>query len=246
VPRIVASIEARMGSSRFPGKVLSDICGKPALERLVRRLRQSLLVDDIVLATSTNAGDDALEVWARSIDLQIYRGSEDDVLKRVVEAQRYMGSEIVVEVTGDCTLICPGVVDMGIRTFLENDCDVVTNVRKPSFPMGADVQVFRLSDLEQIEERVTDRAVREHVSLYFYENGEKYRIFHLMAPGKWHRPELRFQLDYKEDYNFICEIYKRLEPEFGDSFGLEEILSLLNREPHLLQINSHCQEKAVR
>lgn len=246
MPRVVASIEARMGSSRLPGKVLADVGGVPALGRLTRRLRRAKKLDAIVLATSTARADDALEEWARREGLPIYRGSEDDVLHRVVHAQRSQQAEIVVEVTGDCTLLDPELVDMGIETFLENDCDVVCNVRKPSYPMGADVQVFRLAMLEEIERTVGDPAVREHVSLFFYEHPERYRIMHLFAPPRWRDPTMRLQLDYEEDLRFVREVYARLEPIHGDAFGLEEVMALCRAHPELPEINRHCEEKAAR
>jgi len=246
VPRIVASIEARMGSSRLPGKVLADVEGRPALTRLVRRLERCRTLDGIVLATTVAPADDVLERWAADAGVACYRGSEEDVLDRVVRAQRAMRSEIVVEVTGDCALLDPEVIDLGVTTFLENDCDVVTNARKPSYPMGADVQVFRLADLEEVERTVADPAVREHVSLYFYEHPERYRVIHLFAPARWHAPEYRFQLDYEEDLRFIREVYRALEPAHGEAFGLEEIMALLRRRPELVEINRHCVEKAPR
>jgi spore coat polysaccharide biosynthesis protein SpsF len=246
MPRIIASIEARMGSSRMPGKVLTDICGKPALTRLLSRLRLSKKLDGIVLATSVSSSDDALADWAKMNHVDCYRGSEDDVLARVVAAQSYMNSDIVVEVTGDCTLLDPMVIDWGIDVFLNNDCDVLSNARKSSFPMGVDVQVFRLSDLKYVEKHISDSAVREHVSLYFYEHPEKYKIFHLIAPSCWHRPTYRFQLDYREDLHFIREVYSKLEPTYGDAFGVEEILKLMEEKPYLKEINHHLKEKSVR
>jgi len=245
-PRVVASIEARMGSSRMPGKILVDVCGVPALGRLVRRLRKAKTLDAIVLATSTSPADDAVETWAKTEGVTLYRGSEDDVLNRVVEAQRSQQSDIVVEVTGDCTLLDPQIIDMGVETFLENDADVVCNVRKPSWPLGADLQVFRFEALAEVERTVTDPAVREHVSLYFYEHPEKYRVMHLFAPERWRDPTLRLQLDYEEDLRFIKEMYSRLEPTHGEAFGLEEIMALCKKHPELPEINRHCEERAAR
>jgi spore coat polysaccharide biosynthesis protein SpsF len=244
--RVVASIEARMGSSRLPGKVLADIRGVPALSRLVRRLRGAQKLDGVVLATSTAPADDVLESWAADENVPVFRGSEDDVLRRVVDAQKSQGADIVVEVTGDCPLLDPQLIDMGIETFLENECDVVCNVRRPSFPMGADVQVFRLDALDQVERTISDPAVREHVSLHFYEHPELYRIIHLFAPQRWRDPTMRLQLDYEEDLRFIREVYTRLEPSFGDGFGLEEICALCRAHPELPEINRHCEEKAPR
>lgn len=246
MPRVIASIEARMGSSRLPGKVLADVGGVPALTRLVRRLRSAAKLDGIVLATSTSAADDALEAWAIAEGVPYHRGSEDDVLQRVVHAQKSQGSDVVVEITGDCTLLDPGLVDMGVETFFENDADVVCNVRKPSYPMGADVQVFRLSALEEVERTVQDPPVREHVSLFFYEHPERYRVMHLFAPPRWRDPTMRLQLDYAEDLRFIREVYAQLEPTHGDAFGLEEIMALCRARPELPEINRHCEERAAR
>jgi spore coat polysaccharide biosynthesis protein SpsF len=245
-PRVVASIEARLGSSRLPGKVLADVAGRPAIGRLVERLRCCETLDDLVLATTTAPADDRLAHWARAHDVPCYRGSEEDVLQRVVEAHQMMQSDVIVEVNGDCTLLDPEIIDMGVTTFLENDCDVVANVRKPSFPQGIDVQVFRVSDLRAVAETVSDPAVREHVSLYFYEHPERYRILHLFAPRRWHAPQYRFQLDYPEDLAFLNEIYRRLEPTHGNAFGVEAVMRLLEREPELFALNCHCEEKAVR
>jgi spore coat polysaccharide biosynthesis protein SpsF len=244
--RVIASIEARMGSSRLPGKVLADVCGQPALTRLLRRLRTCKRLDGLILATSTAPADDVLEQWAATQGIPVHRGSEDDVLGRVVEAHQKMGTEVIVEITGDCTLLDPQLIDMGVQTFAENECDVVANVRKDSFSHGMDIQVFRYQDLSEIARTINDPAVREHVSLYFYEHPERYRIIHLFAPERWAFPDYRFMLDYPEDLRFINEIYTRLEPAYGDSFGIEELITLLKNEPELLEINRNCTVKPVR
>lgn len=223
-----------------------DICGRPALGRLVDRLRACATVDDIVLATTASPRDDVLESWGKSEGLAVFRGSEDDVLERVVGAQQFMGSDIVVEVTGDCPLLDPEIIDLGVETFFANECDVVTNARVPSYPQGADVQVFRLDHLKDVASRIFDPAVREHVSLYFYENPSLYRVIHLMAERSQKSPDLRLQLDYQEDLNLIREIYSRLMPQHGPLFGVREILKLLEQEPDLRLINAHCEEKALR
>jgi spore coat polysaccharide biosynthesis protein SpsF len=244
--RVIASIEARMGSTRLPGKVLADVCGQPALTRLVRRLRRSKRLDGIILATSISSADDILERWAASENLPVHRGSEDDVLQRVVDAHQKMGSDVIVEVTGDCTLLDPEIIDLGITTFLENNCDIVSNAGKQTFSHGFDVQVFRFKDLAEVARTISDPAVREHVSLYFYEHPEIYRMIHLFAPARWAFPDYRFMLDYPEDLRFINEIYSRLEPKYGDAFGIEEILTVMKENPSLAEINRHCMVKPVR
>jgi len=234
VGKVIASIEARMGSTRLPGKVLMDIAGAPALTRLLRRLRRAKRIDGIVLATTTNARDSALVEWSSRENVPCFCGSEDDVLARVVGAQRMMSADVVVEVCGDMPLLDPAVIDMGVVAFAEGDCDVVTTTRKRSFPDGVDAQVFRLKDLEEVAETVFDPAVREHVSLYFYQAPKRYRIRHLKAPRAVRRPDLRLVLDTAQDLELIRGIYARLQPSFGDAFGTADVIRLLDREPDLL------------
>ena len=246
MPRVIASIEARMGSSRLPGKVLADLAGEPALTRLLRRLRLAQRLDGIVLATTTEAADDALEEWAEREGVAVYRGSEDDVLGRVTAAQESMESDVVVEITGDNVLGDPELIDLAVETFLANDCDVVTNSVHHSYPNGMEVQVFTLEALAEVARQVHDPVVREHVSLHFYEHPDRYRIVHLLAPRRWARPDYRLVLDYPEDLVLIAEIYRRLEPLHGDAFGLDEILALLEEDPELAAVNRHREDKPVR
>lgn len=235
-----------MQSSRLPGKVLMDINGAPALTRLLRRLRQCQRLDDIVVATTVDTADGAIEAWAAAEGVAYHRGSEDDVLQRVADAHRNMGSDIIVEVTGDSILTDPAIIDLGIETFLGNRCDVVTNAFPETFPMGVNVQVFRAPDLVWVAKNIQEPAVREHVSLYFYEHPERYRIIRLFAPAPWRGGHLRWQLDYPEDLEFLNRVYAALEPRYGDTFGLTQVMELLRERPQLADINAHCVEKSVR
>lgn len=244
--KIAASIEARMGSSRLPGKVLREIHGVPALTRLVRRLRRSKEIHEIVLATTISSKDDALEAWAKKENVKCFRGSEEDVLGRVCAAHAMLGSDIIVEVTGDAVLLDPCVIDAGIKTYKEKNVDVVTNVWQPGYPQGIDVQVFSRALLQDVADRISDPAVREHVSLYFYENPDRYKIHHMLPPKHLNRPNLRTQLDYEEDYHFISAVYSHLEPQYGDAFGIEEVISLLNEHPEIWDLNRNREEKGVR
>ena len=248
-PRVVASIEARMGSSRLPGKVLADINGKPTIQRLVDRLRQCKELDGIVVATSNASSDDVLVEWCRSHGVECFRGSEDDVLHRVLQAHQFMHSDVVVEITGDCPLTDPEIVDLGVRTYLTHQprVDVVSNCGNTlTWPMGQYVQVFPLALLEEVDRTVDDSAVHEHVSLYFYEHLERYRLIEILAPQCWSEPTWRMQLDYPEDLAFQNELHRRLEGEHGPYFGIEPLMALLRREPHLVEINLHCEERAAR
>lgn len=236
-----------MGSSRLPGKVLMDICGKPSLSRLVDRLKACTKIDDIVIATSTQEQDKAIADWAADNGVSFYRGSEDDVLDRVVQAHTSMQSDIIVEITGDCPLLDPEVIDLGVETYLNNDVDVVNNVWQTSYPQGVEVQVFAYDALAHVANTITDPAVREHVSLYFYENPETYKIFHMMAPGHLVRPDLRLQLDYPEDLELIRELYTRLLKDFeATAFRTRDVLKILDQEKALQDINANCVERSAR
>ena len=236
-----------MGSSRLPGKVLMDLCGKPVLGWIVDRLRQCHTLEDIVVATSNNHEDDVLARWCSKSEVHCFRGSEVDVLHRVVEAHRCAGTDIVVEITGDCPLTDPDVVDLGVETFLNNDCDYLTNCEVPSYPQGICVQVFRFADLDQMERESDDPAVREHVSPKFYEQQEIYKNINMLAPKCWHLPPYcRTQLDYPEDMEFLRKVCGLLIPKYGFLFGLDKLVELLRSSPELMDINSHCKENTIR
>lgn len=235
-----------MNSSRLPGKVLADIQGKPALGRIVERLKRCEALDGIIIATTEDPADDDVEAWALDTGVPVFRGSQDDVLDRVVKAQRHMDSDVVVEICGDCPLVDAEIIDLAVNTFLANDCDVVSNTWKLSYPQGIDAQVFRRADLEAVAASVSDPAVREHVSLYFYEHPERYRIVHLIAPPGLRAPYLRLQMDYPEDHVLINKIFARLEPRFANGFGVSEIIELLDQEPQLAELNRHCEERTPR
>lgn len=236
-----------MGSSRLPGKVLADINGVPALDRLISRLKLCKYLDDIVIATSISPKDDDLEIWAQKNNYNCYRGSEDDVLQRVVDASKSVKCDLIVEITGDCILTDHEIVDKSILIFLENDYDVVTNCgTNLTYPMGIYSQVFKSEDLEWVALNISDPAVREHVSLYFYENTDRYKIFNMIAPQSLSYPDWRLQLDYEEDLTLLIKIYEYLEPHYGDAFKLDHICNLLLSKPELLEINKNCIEKLPR
>lgn len=237
-----------MASSRLPGKMMMEIHGRQVIEVLVARLEKAQHLDGIILATTGNPLDDPLAQWAETAGVAVHRGSEDDVLQRVVDAQRQMLSDVVVEVCGDCPLIDPRIVDSAIEVFRETDQSnrVVTTTRVPSYPDGMDVQVFRLPLLEEVARTVSDPAVREHVSLYFYEHPDQYEIIDLAAPAACLMPGQRCQLDYADDLKFLDTVLQRLEPQLGLAFSAQDVVRLLKENPEIVMLNAHCEEAAVR
>ena len=228
--RVVASIEARMGASRLPGKVLADLAGRPALGRMIDRVRLARRIDDIVVATSVATADDRIEALAVGEGVACYRGSEADVLDRVVRAQEMMNADVVVELCGDCPLIDPEVIDRAVERFMAGDCDVVTTTAPQSYPQGLDVEVFTLAALETVAASDPDDEVREHVSLAFYRDPARYRIVNLEAPPALARPGLRLLLDYPQDLLFLSGVCAALDRSHGPRFSIAELLVLIDRE----------------
>ena len=168
--RIVATIEARMTSTRLPGKVLLKIGGKPALEYMIKRIEQSKLIDEIVVATTTKDSDLPIIDLCARVGCKHFRGSEQDVLLRVLDAAKSVGADIIVELTGDCPFIDPEIIDKLIELYFSRDYDYASNVVERSFPDGFDTQVFSVKSLERVSEMTDDPIDRVHVSCYFYKN----------------------------------------------------------------------------
>lgn len=228
---IVASIQARLGSTRLPRKALADIAGVPALARLIRRLKRAKSLDAIVLATP----DAELADLAKAEGIPFFIGSENDVLGRLVGAHRQMGTDVVVQCWGDSPFVDPEVVDMAVLTFQMNDADVVTDTRKKAFPQGVGVSVFSRAKLEEIDLLAQPPMYREHAGLFFYDR--HYRVTHLAPPPRWHRPDVRLLLDYPEDLEFIRAVYAGITAWGLEDFGLDHILAQLDADPTLLEIN---------
>ena len=234
--KTVATIEARMASTRLPGKVMLAALGRPMLQHLVTRLQSVTSLDAIVLATTTDPGDDVLESLARHLGVACYRGSEDDVMGRVICAARSAGADVVCEVTGDCPIIDPQVVGQVIRTFHANDAAYVGNAHVRSYPDGMDVQVFRLDTLEASASMTTAARDREHVTLHIRLHPELFPPIHVVAPPEMHWPELGLTLDEPDDYTLLRTIIEH----FGEEkplFGCADVVRLLRERPSLVEIN---------
>lgn len=245
-PRVVASVEARMRASRLPGKMLEDLNGRPVLLRVLERLARAETLDAVIVATTDDPADAPLAALAEEAGYLVHRGSEADVLQRVVDAQQAMGADVAVEICGDCPVLDPALVDLTIDSFFANECDVAACGARQSYPQGTEVQVFAVAALADVAARVDDPAAREHVARYFHEHPERYDILHLVAPRALQAPDLRLQLDYPEDLTLLRHLYEELEPACGPAFGVADILALLRDRPDLAEINAHCEERAVR
>lgn len=235
--KIVASIEARMTSSRLPGKVLMQaINGMSMLEFMVQRVKKSQLIDQIIVATTINDTDDPIFNICQKLSINCYRGSEDDVLLRVLNAHKSVNSQIIVELTGDCPLIDPKIIDQVIEIYLNNNFDYVSNSHIRSFPDGVDVQVFSFDILKEISTKTKEPYDRENVSSYIYRSGE-YSLKAIIANKELFWPELRITLDDRGDYYLIKKLIEYFYPNKKFEFSLKDIVNYLKENKQLLELN---------
>lgn len=244
-PRIVCIVEARFRSTRLPGKVLMPIRGEPMLGRMIERLRRARTLDEIVVATADGPADDAVAAYAESLGVFVFRGSEDDVLDRVVRAAQSRSAELIVETTGDCPLIDPGIIDKVVGDFMMGGADFVSNILPHTTPRGMDVRVFRTADLAEINEKSTDPADHEHVSLHFWEHLDRYRCRNVESELPDAAATLRFTVDTAQDLELVRAIYAELY-ELKPDFNLVDILQLMDRRPDLVDLNRDVDQKSPR
>jgi len=242
--KIIATVECRMTSARLPGKVLLETCGKTLLQLLVERLSLVRQIDEIVLATTTNKEDDPIVTLAQSIGVSYFRGSEHDVLRRVLEAAQSANAEIIVEITGDCPLIDPEITSQVIDLYLLNDCDYASNLDPVSYPIGMDTQVFLIDLLAIANKEELTTEDREHVSWFIRRQPERFRKLHLPAPPELRWPELGLTLDEKPDYMLIKKIFEYFYLK-NQKFSCLDIVRYLRNNPDLLQINKAVERKEL-
>jgi spore coat polysaccharide biosynthesis protein SpsF len=239
--KIVAIVQARMGRSRLPGKVLKDLGGAAVLDRVLNRLGRSRLIQELLVATTSEPADDAIVEHCERTGRKMFRGSEQDVLDRYCRAAKYMNADVVVRITSDCPVIDPEVTDATIRAFLDQHADYASNIRVRSYPRGLDTEVMTLQALERAWRESTKPHQREHVTPYIYENPGEFAL-HGIEHGT-DCSQHRWTVDTPEDLQLLRAIYAR----FGgrDDFGWREVLELVESDPSLADINRHVIQKAV-
>jgi spore coat polysaccharide biosynthesis protein SpsF len=240
-----AIIEARMTSSRLPGKILLPIMQRPLLELLIERLKRAPSLDEIIVATTSNPTDDIVEELTSQIGVKCFRGSEEDVLNRVLGAAEKNHCDVIVEITGDCPLIDPEIVENLIRIYHTNNYDYVSNILKIPYPIGMDTQVFSTAVLQKVAALTDDPVDHEHVSLFIYEHPEIFSLYNVESDLPEKYSNLRLTVDTQEDFELIQKIYESLYPK-NPSFILKDILEFLDKREELLNIYRHILQKRVR
>lgn len=240
-----AIIQARMGSTRLPGKIFADILGVSAFQHQIERLRQSGKISRFIVATTHLPGDDQVEAFCFERNIECFRGDSDDVLSRylgVIE-HFHVGGDIV-RITADCPLIDATIIDSVIGEYEKGGFDYISNAHVRSFPIGMDAEVFSVEALVRASEMTSfESGWREHVTPAFYKTSGVFKVGAVI-----HKPDLssiRLTLDTPEDLIVIRKIYENLFPTMGITFGLKDILQFLERNPQVLELNSHVQQKCV-
>jgi len=261
MPRIIAVIQARMGSSRLPGKVLLDLGGQPMLARVVERVRRAHSLNDVLVATTSEAQDDRVAEFCQALGTPVYRGSDHDVLDRFYQAARICEAEAIVRITADCPVIDPVEVDHTVGKFLRSGSDFTTNRLPPpwhrTYPIGLDTEVCTFNALERAWKEADQAFQREHVMPYFYEgipiqdlNSRKDakavspRGFLVLVLN--HDPDygsLRWTVDTPEDLELMRKVYLHFEGR--DDFSWLDVLGFFEQRPDLVNTNSGIQPKTV-
>lgn len=232
-------LQARMGSTRLPGKVMKKIIGKTIIELTVERLKRVKIADEIILATSIDPKNDIVIEEAKKLKINYFRGNEENVLDRFYKTCKKFKLDVIIRITGDCPLIDPVVINNGIEIFKKNNVDIVSNTQRRTFPHGLDLEVFTADSLEKAwldeKDRLGDNFLSSFVNPteYIKKSG---KFKHLDLLNENDLSEIRITLDYPEDFELISKIFEKLYLQ-NPNFGLTEIEKLYNKDPQLFEIN---------
>jgi spore coat polysaccharide biosynthesis protein SpsF len=240
---LIIVVQARAGSSRLPGKVLKDLCGKPLLERMLERLARIKIAARIVVATTPYAEDDPIDKLCSKLGVNVFRGHPTDLLDRHYQAALFFGGDIVAKIPSDCPLIDPAVVDRVLTRFAQGDCDYASNLHPASYPDGNDVEVMSLAALGKAWREARLAMEREHTTPFIWERPKRFRLANVSwqddAAGRLRDYSMthRWTIDYPEDYAFIRRVFEALYSE-NPAFGIDDILDLLAAQPEIAAINA--------
>jgi spore coat polysaccharide biosynthesis protein SpsF len=236
---ILTVIQARMSSSRLPGKVMLPLASEPLLLRMAQRVTASKKKGLVLIATTTGSEDDVIEALCNKENILCFRGSKDDLLDRHYQAGMLYKADVVVKIPSDCPLIDPEIIDEVIGFYLrkKSSFDYVSNLHPPSFPDGNDVEVMSINALKVAWLGARKQYEREHTTPYFWENPEIFRLGNYTWKTKLdYSASHRWTIDYQEDYQLIAAVFDHLHTS-GKIFTMRDILALLEELPHIADIN---------
>jgi spore coat polysaccharide biosynthesis protein SpsF len=243
-PKVVAIVQARMGSTRLPGKVLKPVLDKSLLEYQVLRIRQSEMIDEVRIATSDRPIDDVLELFAGSLGVKVTRGSEKDVISRFQKAAAESEATTVLRLTADCPLIASSEIDRVLQRYATGQFDYVSNVMQRSYPRGMDCEVFSFEALNAAFTEAKRDFEREHVTPFIINNPQRFRLGNVPSPLGDHQTN-RWTVDTPEDFELIKRILEDVVPRHGIGFSYKDLLDCISRNPEWPMINAHIEQKKI-
>ena len=243
--KVMAIVQARMGSSRLPGKVLCELGGRTVIEQVVSRLRAASLLDDVVVAIPEGGRDDALEAECRRMGVRTCRGPERDVLGRYLAAISATGADIVARITADCPCTDPAIVDMVVGRVLASGCDYASNTLHRTWPRGYDVEVFTADALERAAAGATRPHEREHVTPAIWHNPGKFSLQSVLCPAPRGDPGWRLCLDTPRDYAMLKLLWRLCADADGWLPRAEQVVAFLEQNPWLVAMNSGVRQKTL-
>ena len=237
-------IQARMNSSRLPGKVMMPIMGRPILEYCLERVAKSKKISEIIVATSNLKVDEEIVNFVSNLGFKYFCGSETDVLNRYFLAAKKYNSDVIVRCNADCPLIDSDIIDLIINAYLDNigKYDYVSNILEPSFPIGMHTEVFSYDSLESANTNAKNILEREHVTPYIYNNPQKFNLKNISM--KEDLSHYRLTLDQIEDYELIKKIYENLY-DTNKNFSMIDIINLIKEKESWLQLNRHIEKNSI-
>lgn len=242
--KTVVVVQARLGSSRLPAKIMLDLSGKPALVRCLDRVRLFSGVDEVVVATSVDSSDDIVDSITKRVGLRCVRGSENDVLGRFLVAARETRADAIVRITSDCPLLDPRESSRVLAAFASSGADYASNVLRRMFPRGLDTEVFSREALERAARDAVAGPEREHVTLRMYTRRDQFRCVGVMPEDGVDLSRLRWTLDTLLDYRALYAIHDVLG-EHAATAGYREIAALCDARPELVALNAHVAQKVA-
>jgi spore coat polysaccharide biosynthesis protein SpsF len=237
---IAGILQARMGSTRFPSKVLMEIKGKSLLESYVDRVRPSKSIDKIIIATTIKENDDQIEHLAAKIGVECFRGSENDLLDRYYQCARKCKADVIVRLTPDDPFVDHEVIDRAVGIFLKQKVDFVTNHFEPTYPEGLDIEVYSFQAMEKSWKEAKLLSEREHVFPYIQNNPDKFKIINFKQEKDY--SHLRWTIDYECDFEMTKKIYDHLYDK-KHIFLQDDILKLVKEHPEIAEMNSHIKRR---
>lgn len=241
-------IQARMGSTRLPGKILMKLAGREILWHIVERVKRAKTVDKIVVATTVNPEDNEVEKFCQDNNLLYYRGSAENVLERYYLAAEKFGGDIIVRATGDCPLVNPQIIDLCVQAFIKNGCDYISDVSPSDEPKGRlqEVEVLSIKALKKAYENAQESYELEHVTPYIWENKKgEFKIGPIVPIDEKYNRDYRVVVDYPEDFKLMEKIYEKFYKP-SEIIDVAEVFFHLDKNPDWSAINANCKQKTLK